>query len=176
MIVGKKVVLRLYEDEDEVEERCDAYNQLSERAITDHTEIISKRNVLARFRDNGLWSKDEGHMLITSLKGDLIGEVIFKRQTDFELAIGYRLFKQSHRRKGYMSEALTMFSRYLFETLPTITRLSLLTAEDNEASRKLAEMCAYVHEGTLRQAYFYRGKMVNWVLYSLIREDIDWSN
>jgi ribosomal-protein-alanine N-acetyltransferase len=63
-----------------------------------------------------------------------------------------------------MSEALPLFSAYLFATIPHVTRLVLLTAADNAASRRLAQKCGYVQEGVLRQANFYRGRLVDWVL------------
>ncbi len=71
-----------------------------------------------------------------------------------------------------MTEALNLFSKYLFETVPLITRLSLYTAENNSPSRKLAEKCGYTLEGILRDAYFYRGKMFNWAIYSILRSEV----
>ena len=70
-----------------------------------------------------------------------------------------------------MTKSLRLFSSYLFETIPLITRLSLFTAENNISSRKLAEKCGYKQEGILRDAYFYRGNICNWVIYSLLRDE-----
>lgn len=111
-------------------------------------------------------------MLITNISDEIIGDISFSKTTDFELNIGYRLFENKNRKKGYMTQALKLFSKYLYSTIPSVTRLSLYTAEDNIPSRKLAEKCGFVQEGILRNAYFYRGKICNWIIYSLLREDV----
>ena len=63
------------------------------------------------------------------------------------------------------------FSAYLFATIPCITRLKILTAVDNIGSRKLAEKCGYIQEGIMRNAYFYRRNLCDWVIYAMLREE-----
>lgn len=172
MIIGKKVTLKQLGSEGDIQEIYKIYNNLEERSLTDHTEIYAVNNLLIRFRENGLWSKDAGMLKIVTNSGELIGTISFNRKSEFELTLGYRVLKTESRNRGYMTEALTLFSSYLFQTIPLITRLALYTAEDNIASRKLAEKCGYTLEGTLRNAYFYRGKICNWVLYSILREEL----
>ncbi len=50
--------------------------------------------------------------------------------------------------------------------------LSQETAENNIASCKLAEKCGFKREGVLRNAYFYRGSICNWVVYSLLKDEV----
>jgi RimJ/RimL family protein N-acetyltransferase len=69
-----------------------------------------------------------------------------------------------------MSDALPIFSAYLFELKP-IQRLCLLTAQGNTASQRVAEKSGYRHEGTLRKAFFLRGAHRDCELYSLLREE-----
>lgn len=173
MIGGKNVTLQLLESEDEIEKIYTIYNNLQERAQTDHTEIYTVNNILKRYRENGLWSKDTGILKIVTKEQKLVGTISFSKKSEFELALGYRIFKTEDRNKGYMTEALTLFSSYLFQTVPCKTRLALYTAEDNIPSRKLAERCGYTLEGTLRNAYFYRGNICNWMIYSILREEIE---
>jgi hypothetical protein len=45
----------------------------------------------------------------------------------------------------------------MFELKP-IQRLQICTASENEAARRVAEKCGFVFEGTMRKAYFARGK------------------
>lgn len=170
MITGKRINLRLFRDEQDVLACYEVYNDLQERATTDHTEIYSLNSRIKEFQETGYWSKDKGTLLITTKEDKIIGTISFVRTTDFELGIGYRIYRREDRQQGYMSEALTLFSAYLFETIPHVTRLMILTASDNTSSRKLAEKCGYTQEGVLRKAYFYRGKMCDWVLYSMLRE------
>lgn len=171
MINGKKENLRFFESEEEVESYFQHYNNLEERALTDHTEISSPLKKVKSFNENGWWSKDSGCLAVTTKDGKIVGSIIFSRKTEMELSIGYRLLKTKDRNNGYMGEALGLFSKYLFETIPLFTRLTIFTPEDNTPSRKMAEKCGYKLEGILRNAYFYRGKICNWTLYSLLREE-----
>lgn len=172
MIKGQKITLRLYRSIDEINKVLETFNYLETRALTDHTELYQPQQLWTEFEQNGLWSKDKGTLVITNSDDEIIGTISFHRTTEQELSIGYRVYSDEHRGKGYMTEALTLFSSYLFLTIPFITRLSLLTAQDNIPSRKLAEKCGYTQEGILRQAYFYRGKICNWVVYSILRDEI----
>ncbi len=171
MITGKKINLRLFRDEQDVLIRIEKYNDLSNRAITDHTEIYNSNTNMKKFQETGFWGKDNGCLLVTTKKDEIVGSISFSRTTDFELGIGYRMYDNKYRNKGFMSEALTLFSAYLFETVPHITRLMIITADDNTPSRKLAEKCGYTQEGVHRKAYFYRGKICDWIQYSMLREE-----
>jgi RimJ/RimL family protein N-acetyltransferase len=172
MLKGNKVTLRLFKDENEVIDDLANLNNLDERAITDHTEIYSEISRLKQFREDGSWSKDSGVMAITIEDDKIIGSIGFYTTSEFEKCIGYRIPEEKYRGKGYMSEALTLFTSYLFTTIPLITRIALRIAENNTPSRKLAEKCGFTQEGILRKAYFYRGKMHNFVLYSILREEV----
>ena len=171
MIRGKTLNLRLFRDEKDVLEQYSMYNELNERALTDHTEVYPPNRQIASFQETGFWTKDYRSLVITTKDDEILGTVSFHRKTELELSIGYRIYQSKQRRKGVMTEVLRLFSAYLFETVPFITRLMIATAENNTASRKLAEKCGYKQEGILRQAYFYRGTICNWVIYSLLREE-----
>ena len=180
MLSGDKINLRLFRDEADVRAVYDAYNDLAERASTDHTEIYPINGRIKKFRETGFWTSTEGQLVITTKvdeivgptnEGAIVGSISFVRTTDFELEIGYRIYKREHRGKGYMSEALRLFSTYLFETFPHITRLAIKTAANNVGSRKLAEKCGFTQEGVLRRAYFYRGEICDFVIYGLLREE-----
>jgi RimJ/RimL family protein N-acetyltransferase len=170
MLKGNRINLRLVRDEMDCYQLAQAYNDLSERAETDHIEIKHPQKLLERFAVDGLWGVESGTLLITDHEDNLIGEISFTQCSEFELEIGYRVLRRADRGKGYMSEALALFSAYLFETKP-IRRLRIQTADDNIGSRKVAEKCRYKHEGTLRQGYFYRGKVCDFVIYGLLREE-----
>ena len=139
MIKGVKINLRLYKNEQEVIEANNIFNDLVNRAETDHTEIYSNVCQAKCFVENGFWSRDKGTMVIETIENEIVGTVSFSRKSEFELSLGYRIFEDKNRNKGYMTEALKLFSSYLFGTIPLVTRLSLYTAEDNVSSRKLAE-------------------------------------
>lgn len=172
MITGEKVKLRLFQSEEDLLYSINNFNDLDERGGMDHTELYSPIERMKQFKESGLWTRNNGTLLITTMDGKVVGSISFGRKSEFELSIGYRIIKEEDRNRGYMTEALKLFSSYLFETTPLITRLSLYTAEDNHSSRRLAEKCGYVQEGILRNAYFYRGRVCNWVIYSILRGEI----
>ncbi len=171
MIKGKKINLRMYNSVEELIEQSRKNSNLEERAITDHTEIYHENRAIKIFNENGFWSKESGTLLITDRDDTPVGSISFSRKDEFDLNMGYRIIKNEFRNRGYMSEALKLFSHYLFDTIPQITRLSIYTAENNVPSRKLATKCGFIQEGILRDAYFYRGDMHNWVVYSLLRSE-----
>jgi len=76
------------------------------------------------------------------------------------------------RRRGVASAAVALLSRWALATLG-LQRLELLADADNAASRRVAERCGYVREGTLR-SYIDRpsdGARPDVVVYSLLPAD-----
>jgi len=67
-----------------------------------------------------------------------------------------------------MTEALRIFSAYLFELKP-IPRSQLGMFKGNPASREVAERCGYRYEGTQRQGHFLRGQYHDRETFSLLR-------
>ena len=179
MIKGSKINLRLIRDEAECHIMADALNDLSERGDGDHTELKSPAQILKRFQEDNFWGEQSGKLLITTKNDDIVGSIGFQQITKFELAIGYRLYHHQNRQQGIMSEALPLFSAYLFATKP-IQRLRLQIAADNVGSRRLAKKCSFTQEGILRQAYFYRGRFVDFVIYGMLRSEClnfaDWQS
>ena len=84
--------------------------------------------------------------------------------------IGYQIYRKEDRGKGYITEALKIFTAYLFDA-KQINRLEIELSAGNIASRKVAEKCGFKYEGLKRQAIFSRGKYEDAELFSLIREE-----
>jgi RimJ/RimL family protein N-acetyltransferase len=76
------------------------------------------------------------------------------------------------RRRGVGSRALTMYSRWAFESLG-LARLELLVQPDNDASLALANRVGYRHEGLLRSHSLIRGERKDMVMLSLLPGDLD---
>lgn len=168
MIQGKKIDLRLIKEED-IEDINKLGNDLSARGEYLGIELASEISMKRRFAETGYWEKDFGKMLIIDKKGSIVGDIVFfKGAIGYE--IGYQIYKLEDRGKGYTSEALKIFTAYVFELKP-INRLQISAFEGNIASRRTAEKCGYVYEGTMRQALFARGKYHNLQLFSILREE-----
>lgn len=103
---------------------------------------------------------------------DYIGELLYFKGLDYQdgVEIGYEIFDASHYGKGYMTEALSLFCAWMFAVRP-INRVQVNLMKGNTGSRRVAEKCGFVHEGTMRAATFHRGKYHDLELFSLLRED-----
>jgi ribosomal-protein-alanine N-acetyltransferase len=77
------------------------------------------------------------------------------------------------RRHGLATEAVTKLSRWAFAANPNLARLSLYTMPGNEPSQKVAERAGFRREGLLRRWGEVNGEQLDWVMFSLIREDLE---
>jgi len=110
-------------------------------------------------------------MLITDKSGRLLGAItFFKGVGDSEgYEIGFQIYRKEDRGKGYASQALKLFYAYLFELKP-IQKLQVCTAKANAAARRIAEKCGFVFEGTMRRAFFAKGKYHDLDFLSMLRD------
>ena len=124
------------------------------------------------FFETGFLGDTRGRFLVTGLDDDrLLGTVVYfnvNYMDGFEL--GYQLFDAAARNRGLMSEAVAMVVDYLFGQ-HKINRLQIVTAPDNEPSKRLASKCGFRLEGTLRGNVFEHGRNRDSLLYSLLRAD-----
>ncbi|HWY10373.1 MAG TPA: GNAT family protein [Bacteroidia bacterium] len=105
-----------------------------------------------------------------SLKDDpkLIGNVCFWRieKSNYRAEIGYTLHPD-HWHKGIMNEVIKEVINYGFN----IMKLHSIEANinpANEASAKLLEKNKFVREAYLKENYFFEGKFLDSVIYSLL--------
>ena len=171
MLEGCNVNIRLITEAD-VKELISLVNNLAERGDHISSRMFVEPTYLKRIKEDGWWIDNEGSMVITDKKDKLLGHIGFfdgiRHEAGFE--IGYSIFHEADRGKGYGTQALRIFSAYLFELKP-IARLHMMTVVGNVASRRIAEKCGFKHEGTLKKCTFCRGQYVDLDLLSLLRED-----
>ncbi len=167
MIHGKNITLRLFRETD-LEEYVEMTENIMEGGEYWFGSPPSLKKVRDGFSKNGMWDIGNGTMLIVDKQGNKLGEIFFfKPQEYFEgFEIGYRIFRPLERGKGTMTEALRIFTAFLFGTKP-IQRLQLMVAEGNIPSWKVAEKCGYTHEGTARKAMFSKGRYLDLRMYSI---------
>lgn len=84
--------------------------------------------------------------------------------------LGYWLYKEEHKRKGYMGEALKAIIKYGFEVLE-LNRIEACIGKDNVASQKLVLANGFTKEGVLRRHYFINEKFEDSLIYSLLRNE-----
>jgi RimJ/RimL family protein N-acetyltransferase len=172
MLHGPHIILRLLEEKD-FDEFIRLSNDFRHRGDFPDYRLFPLPQRLKEFRDTGLWTEHKGILLITDKSNHMLGCIAFFRNdpsysSGYE--IGYVIFRRDDWGNGYATEALRIFSAYLFELKP-IPRLQVATAVGHAASRRVAEKCGYRYEGTLRQAAYSGGKHVDLELLSLLKEE-----
>ncbi len=171
MIRGKVINLRAFKEDD-----LDQFVQLSNEVVETgdyYPNIIRTMPQLKEsFNQDGFWSHNKGRMLITDKEDQIIGSIAHFTASPYMegYEIGYQIFESKDRGKGYMSEALKLYSALLFDMYP-INRLQLCADENNIGSYRVAEKCGYQYEGYMRNVIYEHGKIRGAKLYSMIREE-----
>jgi len=171
MLEGPNVILRLLA-EDELEEFTGFYQKIADRGEFFPITLHPLGEFRKRFGDSGWWDDEQGHMLVTAKDGRKLGHIFYFNVDPFRKVyeIGYNIFQPANRGQGVMTEALRIFSAYLFE-IKSVPRLQVMVAVGNTASRRVAEKCGFRHEGVLREYIFMRGKHHDCDLLSLLRSE-----
>ncbi|WBW94936.1 GNAT family N-acetyltransferase [Oceanirhabdus sp. W0125-5] len=171
MIKGKLINLRTMRQEDIDEIFC-LTSDLSQRGEYWDVRLSSEPSFKKRFQETGCWNDTFGTMIITNKEGRLLGEISYFKGVWYlpGYEVGYRIYRDEDKGKGYTSEALRLFTAYLFELKP-IKRLEIQVSVGNIPSRKVAEKVGFKYEGLKRQAVFSKGKYEDIELFSLLREE-----
>lgn len=124
------------------------------------------------FAEHGFWQKDEGMLVVTTPDGTVAGHIEFFRPVSYWDAweLSYQLYDQAFGGRGYTTEAVQLLVDYLFGAKKE-HRIQLVIVPDNAASRRVAEKCGFVLEGTARGAFYNDGRNHDVLLYSLLRTD-----
>ena len=170
MIRGQRVALRTVRESD----LATVYLLLNDVALQgEHLALPlrSEPSFRKEFEETGFIDDNRGRFLVTDLDDRVLGTIVYfsvNYMDGFE--IGYHLFDPAARNGGLMGEALLLAVRYLFSQ-HKINRLQIVTAVDNEPSKRLALKCGFRLEGTLRGNVFHHGHNRDSLLYSLLRGD-----
>jgi RimJ/RimL family protein N-acetyltransferase len=103
---------------------------------------------------------------------EAVGSVTFHVWGPRHWSIGYWIVADQ-RRRGLATAAVTRLSRWAFAANPQVARISLYTMPGNEPSQAVAERAGFTREGRLRRWAEIKGELFDWVMFSLIREDLD---
>lgn len=173
MIKGKTVALRPVAEAD-LEE---LHNKLIDIEGRGPWYPISRTSLTKRrraFQETGFWSSDEGFFVIVDERDRLIGTVDWNKLNGDvpDVELGYRVFNRADWGRGIATEALDMLAGYLFDT-EQINRLRLTIHVDNVGSRRVAEKCGFIREGTSRQAWYHKGRWHDIDVFTLTRAESD---
>lgn len=168
MITGENVVLRAVRESD-LEKLYQIESAIEHRLPTSPVGFESFVKYKEDFATFGWWFDDGGGLVITTRDGDMIGSIGCRRNgiiAGYE--VGYQIYREEHRRRGYMTEALSLFTRHMFDW-KDIPRLYLLIQPENVASIAVAKKTGYEYEGLMKSAVFVRGEYRDLAIYSILR-------
>ena len=134
--------------------------------------LMSESRLRSEFAENGLWQREEGYLLMVTPDGEIAGHIEFFKPVNYwdAFELSYLLYDERFAGHGYTTEAVQLLVDYLFGAKKT-HRIQLDIVPENAASRRIAEKCGFVLEGTMRGALFNGGRNQDIVIYSLLRTD-----
>ena len=111
--------------------------------------------------------------LLICAAGQIVGTIACVKTGCYDaLEVGYTVFDESNRNKGFATEALFLFSKYLFSTRK-VNRQQVSINPGNATSKRVAVKCGFTFEGILREALFTHGEYQDVAVYSLLRDDVN---
>ena len=172
MIKGKRLYLRPFKQQD-LEVWVEYVNNFDYRGDYLPLNITNQVEINKKFNENGLLGEDYGRLLICENETHrMLGYIVYFKTAHYlvGLEVGYVIFNPADRGKGYCSEALALMTEWLFLT-KEIMRLQVTVDMGNIGSRRAAEKCGYICEGTLRMAVFSRGEYKDIIMLSITRPE-----
>jgi RimJ/RimL family protein N-acetyltransferase len=168
LVRGARVTIRRIESADLAQIRPFAFTVSITRPLSELDALTQA------FETAAFWADDSGAVaIVDSSDGRLLGTAQFYRSAPciHGYEMGYIIHDPADRGRGAATEAVRLFSGYLFETIPGFYRLQLIIEVWNVASWKLAERCGFVREGLLRSAGFGAGDPSDCFIYARTRKD-----
>ena len=171
MISGKLINLRVAKQSD-LDELIPLISDTVEKGEFLNPNMVNEVMYKKRYQETGFWNEEFGMLIITDKDGRLLGDISYFKGVAYlpGFEIGYSIHRRADRGKGYTSEALKLFSAYLFE-INNINRLEVHADKGNIGSRKVAEKCGFTYEGMKREAVFSRGEYCDLAIYSMLRHE-----
>ena len=74
--------------------------------------------------------------------------------------------------KGYATEAVKGFTRWIFETWPGLNRIEALTYSRNLGSQQVLKKSGFIEEGRKRSSVDKKGVIMDEVIFGLLRSDL----
>jgi len=125
------------------------------------------------FNEHGFFGESSGRLLITTKEDEMIGFVSYFKGSPYlnGYELGYKIFEPKDHGKGYTTEAVKLFTSFLFEHRP-ISRLQICMIDGHVGSARVAEKAGYAYEGLMRDVAYHRGEIISNRLYSITRPEV----
>lgn len=171
MFEGTIINLRLVREAD-IDEIVELTNRMADKGAYYPVGLETAAAFRKQLAEDGMWGADSGVLLIEDKDHAVLGYITHFPSHPHSPCpeVGFAIYRRADRGRGAMTEALRIFSAYLFSCRPA-PRLQIATHVENTASQRVAEKVGYVREGTMRKAWFLRGEYVDLALFSLLREE-----
>ena len=171
MLHGKQISLRPVREAD-LDALYDAHVTISNRGAFFPLGVQSEPAFRRSFSEHGFWQREEGTLLIITPEGEMAGHIEFFKPVAYwdAFELSYQLYGDNFAGRGYTTEAVQLLVDYLFGAKKQ-HRIHLVIVPENQASRRVAEKCGFILEGTARGAFFNDGRNQDVLLYSLLRTD-----
>jgi RimJ/RimL family protein N-acetyltransferase len=171
VLAGESVTLRQVREAD-LDALYAAHTDIRNRGAYFPLNVMSQPAFRREFAEHGYWEKTQGLLVIESPEGEIAGHIEFFRPVSYwdAFELSYQLYGDQYAGRGFVTEAVRLLVDYLFGSKKE-HRIHLVIVGENAASRRIAEKCGIVLEGTVRGAFFNDGRNQDVVLYSLLRTD-----
>jgi [ribosomal protein S5]-alanine N-acetyltransferase len=171
LLHGDRITLRQIGEAD-LDLAYQAHANIANRGTFFPLGVMSEPAFRKMFADGGFWEREQGTLLIATPDGEIAGHIEFFKPIAYwdAFELSYQLYDARHSGHGYTTEAIQLLVDYLTATKKQ-HRIHLVIVPGNEASRRIADKCGFVLEGTVRGAFFNDGRNHDVLLYSLLRTD-----
>jgi RimJ/RimL family protein N-acetyltransferase len=171
MLHGERVRLRPIRESD-LDAFYSAHVDIRNRGAFFPLGIMSESKMRQEFAETGFWQREEGTLLIMTEEDEMAGHIEFFKPVSYwdAFELSYQLYDDRFAGHGYVTEAVQLMVDYLFGAKKQ-HRIQLDIVPENAASRRVAEKCGFVLEGTMRGAFFNGGRNQDLAIYSLLRTD-----
>ncbi|SUN05502.1 N-acetyltransferase GCN5 [Streptococcus acidominimus] len=87
------------------------------------------------------------------------------------LEIGIIIFDPAYWSGGYGTQAMTLWIRHIFETIPSLEHIGLTTWSGNQRMMRAAEKLGMAKEAQIRKVRYWQGVYYDSVKYGILKEE-----
>ena len=142
----------------------------TEEDVPGLTEALQDPEIPRWTRVPSPYTEEDARAWLASTGGELLGGVGLRAPEDGIAEIGYWVRREA-RGRGVAPRAVRLVSEWGLRERG-FARISLMTEPENAASQRVAEKAGYRREGLLRSWMELKGTRRDYVMFSLVPEDL----